>query len=332
MARATLPRSPALSLFVVPGFDLVNGGLISIQAILEESRLRANQDWKMHLVTPRSDPRVERFTKFPSERTVQRIDDVLAYNGAPDRLVIFVAEVACAQLVEDLDWARRKGLLGRSVRVHVLLQNIDLLDQASIRRLASQYRLTVSTAHERYANAKLEADLGVPVRHLGVRVGPENYRPAPFAQRRNVMIVSPDAHPLRQDVLGRIARELPDIDLRVIRRLPYQEYLRVIREAKWALTFGEGLDGYLVETVFSGGVGFAAYNDRFFTPDFREVPGIHADMADLGENIVKELRAWANEAQYASVQEAQFEVCARHYQSQPFKDRLTSLLRDLDLL
>jgi len=67
----------------------------------------------------------------------------------------------------------------------------------------------------------------------------------------------------------------------VIKNLSYKEYKRTIGRAKWAVTFGEGLDGYFVETIFSGGISFAVYNDHFFPDEFKQLPTVFESYQEM---------------------------------------------------
>jgi hypothetical protein len=59
--------------------------------------------------------------------------------------------------------------------------------------------------------------------------------------------------------------------------MTYQEYKATISKAKWALTFGEGLDGYFVEPIFSGDSSFSVYNPSFFIEDSWSLRTVYRD-------------------------------------------------------
>jgi hypothetical protein len=74
----------------------------------------------------------------------------------------------------------------------------------------------------------------------------------------------------------------------------YQDYLELVRVAKWSLTFGEGMDDYFVATPYRGGVGFAVYNDDFFTSEFKGLRTVFPDWETLSSKITDEIRALDN--------------------------------------
>ena len=97
------------------------------------------------------------------------------------------------------------------------------------------------------------------------------------------MIVSPDRHPQKKQILKLLSKRFPRIRTLIIKNMSYEKFKESIVRAKWALTFGEGLDGYFVESIFSGCVSFAVYNDKFFGEDFRNLDTVYSDYATLNK-------------------------------------------------
>jgi hypothetical protein len=156
-----------------------------------------------------------------------------------------------------------------------MLQNIDLAQGQNIDELRRFGYVTVTTAHDAYSNKVTRETLGVPLHKLSVFMGPELFKRSLYPDKKPILVVSHDAHPLKEDVLGLIARAHPQLEIRIVQNMSYEEYKALILEAKWSLTFGEGLDGYFVEPIFSGGNFFAVFNDRFFTPAFAELETVY---------------------------------------------------------
>jgi len=84
-----------------------------------------------------------------------------------------------------------------------------------------------------------------------------------------------DGHLLRGEVLQKIAQAFPALRIQIIQDLHYEDHRKLIRRAKWALPFGEGLDSYFGDTIFSGGVAFAVFNDRYFTPEYAKLENVY---------------------------------------------------------
>ena len=80
-----------------------------------------------------------------------------------------------------------------------------------------------------------------------------------FRSKKTLIAISPDTRPEKAEIVRRIAGALPDHKIIEIRKMTYQQYKEVIRDAKFMFTFGEGLDGYFVELIFSGAVAMAIF-------------------------------------------------------------------------
>jgi hypothetical protein len=210
-----------------------------------------------------------------------------------------------------------------------MLQNIDLLSSRKhVRELGRLGKLTCTTAHEKYSTPKLRQELGVPLHKLSVHISPEQYERKPYNEKDNLMIVSPDKHLKKKEVLDVVARCFPDIKIQVISNLTYEEYKQVISKARWSLTFGEGLDGYFVETVFSGGISFSVYNSRFFTEDFRSLRTVYQNYDVLIRKICKDIIDLGDEGTYSDYQNRQFDLCHKYYDYKEYLRNLESFYRE----
>jgi hypothetical protein len=195
-----------------------------------------------------------------------------------------------------------------------MLQNIDMLPPKKyVEYLRKLGRLTCTTAHEKYSTLELSRELGVSLHKLSAYVSPEQYHKRNYNEKEDLMIVSPDAHPWKSAILQLIGGKFPRLKVQIIKDLTYEEYKELISHAKWALTFGEGLDGYFVETIFSGGISFSAYNSRFFTEDFKFLRTVYDNYSVLTKSICSDISDLDNEKSYAYYQMQQYDLCHKHY-------------------
>ncbi len=141
------------------------------------------------------------------------------------------------------------------------------------------------------------------------------------------MIVSPDQHPRKTEILKLIEKELPLLKMKIIKNMSYEEYKETISRAKWALTFGEGLDGYFVETIFSGGIGFSVYNPKFFTRDFGSLRTVYGSYEILVQKICKDIFELDDEKAYVDYQNKQFELCSIRYDYRNYLKNLEAFYR-----
>lgn len=323
--RGPLPDRAVI--FLVPGNDHVNGGLLSISSLAEESQaLRPLHGGEVFLCPYPGGRPLLRYTRFENLHRLVDLRLVLDRLDPGAGILFHVPEY----WVPEAPAALAPLLAGRSgpVRCNVLLQNVDLgPSRAQVEALRALGPVTATTAHKAYSNAATAAALGCPVHHLSVWVCPERFERVAFERKERLVMVSPDAHERREEVLRRLGERLAGYRFQVVRRLTYAQYRTLARRARFSLTFGEGLDGYFVETIFSGGIGCAVYNDRFFTPKYRGLPCVHDSWDDLLARLPGEVERLEDPAAYRAAQELQFDVAAGDYRRSDYLENLERFYR-----
>lgn len=318
-----------LIVFLTPGVDTINGGILSICSVYIESlNLKEVHRSEVLLCTPPGDPPLPKYTRFSNSIDLFSFILVLSHFKNLDRLLINIPENRVVQFLEYMtedDCSKLRNI--ENLHLNMMLQNIKELPDSYPNRIETLKELgtvTCTTAHQQYTNKGTRAMLGVPLHKLSTYVSPEQYQRRSYREKRNLLVVSPDPNPLKEMVLERIGRELPEIQVRVIRNLTYEEYKQKIAEAKWSITFGEGLDNYFIETIFSGGIGFAVFNKDFFTPDFKSMKSIYGSINELIQRICHDIACLDNEDTFSQYQTEQYEICSRHYNSAVYRDNLKS--------
>jgi hypothetical protein len=264
----------------------------------------------------------------PELSPIYSLPDVLRYFRGAKRLLLHVPEYAVRKFLVHFPRHMLRDMRHlRDVHINVLLQNIRLVDYQAVRELHSLGTVTCTTAHDAYSTEEVERRLGCRIHTLSVYVSPEQYLLVPYHLKEDLMIVSPDPHPRKDHILGKLKRCLPSLRVHVIRKMRYAEYKQVIQRAKWGLTFGEGLDGYFVETVFSGGMAIAVFNEDFFTPDFRGLRTVYPSYEELERRLCADLVLLDNPVVYARYQAEQYDVCTRHYNYGEYLNRLERFYR-----
>ena len=300
-------------LFLVCGTNAINGGWISIFSIARETR----QLFDIHhanvaVCTGFGEIPLRRYTKFDNEAFLLPLRRVLENIKPGSEVLIHVPEGYIDKfLVNNISRLRRADLRWS---FNILLQNIDQLpSRESVAALQALGPVTATVAHAAYANADTASRLGCPVHMLSTWVCPEEFERIPFHDKDRLIIVSPDAHPRKSAILGKISEALPDHQIVEIRRMTFRQYRSLICRAKFAFTFGEGLDGYFIESIFSGAVGLAIFNNRFFTDDYAHLDGIFPD-AQSALQSVSEFLTLANEpARFGEISDTQFKKLAGKY-------------------
>ena len=315
----------SLIIFFVPGFDMISGGIMSIISLAGETRkLFAGSRTGVFVCAIPYHPPLSRFTKFENSQTIVDYFDLLSRCRNVKKVLVHIPEIYTHYIVK-----KYQKLIGRfnfNFNFNILLQNIDVAPSPDlVDRLKSHGVVTITTAHKAYSGKDTERRYGCPIHHFSVWISPEKYMYKKFEEKRELIVVSPDEHELRVNVLNEIQAQLPIFKYSVIKNMSYKEYLETISEAKFSLTFGEGLDGYFAELVFSGGIGIAVYNDRYFDEEYKNLPFIY----DSWENLIKNfstdvLRVNMNSDEYRFAHQLQFAVLSKNYSYEEYKRNIFS--------
>ncbi len=327
------PNSRKLIIILTPGWDGVSGGILSETAFYQETRrLKEIHDSETVMCTIPGESALLRYTLFENHNYLFDFHDVLSYFENLDSLVIHIPEYAVGKFLRSLmkrDYSKLAKI--RGLHLNILLQNLELFDKyvgpEDLDRLRKLGMLTCTTAHERYSNRQLRDKLGFPLHKLSVYLGPELYRRRNYCDKENLIVVSPDPHPRKTELLEMLAKQLPQLRIQIVHDLAYKEFKKLISRAKWALTFGEGLDSYFIETVFSGGVGFAVYNPTFFTEDFRSLKTVYENYDELKKKICSDLNRLDNERSYRAYQNRQFDLCRKYYSHEDYVENVKAFYR-----
>jgi hypothetical protein len=131
----------------------------------------------------------------------------------------------------------------------------------------------------------------------------------------------------RTRILFPFAQACPDLIIKTIENLSYADYRELARRAKWSLTFGEGLDGYFIEPVFSGGVSFAVFNDRFFTPAFSNLETLYQSWEVLMEKMTADMKRLDEPAAYNRCWRQTYDLLSSLYSTETFRENLRRFYR-----
>ncbi|MFC4182447.1 glycosyltransferase [Saccharococcus thermophilus] len=282
-----------LIIFFVPGEDGITGGILSIYSIYEETKkLKHIHNCETIMCTLPNDSILLKNTNFENNVSIYPFELVMNYFEHIEKCIIHIPECYTVNFLNNISAVHQKKLKKiPSLQINLLIQNVDLAPARNIIFKLFEYTrdVTCTTAHRQYSTREYRERFGIPLHYLSVWVSQEQYKFKNYEDKENLMVVSPDPHPLKEEILNRIKKRFPSLEIVIIRNLKYEEYKDIISRAKWALTFGEGLDGYFVETVFSGGISFAVYNSNFFTSEFKSMKTVYQNYTYLLNEICKDI-------------------------------------------
>jgi hypothetical protein len=328
ITRALGFRAKRLIVFLSPGFDSPTGGIWSIAGIYRETAAISDlHGAKVAMCTIPGDPPLLKYTWFKNNNYLLDFETLLNRCSQLEYLQVHIPEYAVNRVSEWLaaHWPQLKKI--KEIHFNVLIQHIDIVQGQNVKALTQFGKVTSTTAHEAYTNAETRQSVGVSLHRLSCCNGPERYRISPYNEKRPLLMVSHDPHPLKETVLGEINKALPALKIQVIQNISFEDYLEVAQHTKWSLTFGEGLDSYFSDPVFSGGVSFAVYNERFFTPAFANLETVYPSWDVLREKITTDLQRLDEPVAYERCWRQAWNILNGLYSTERFRENLRQFYR-----
>ena len=329
LTRAVTFNAKRLIVFLTPGFDYRSGGIMSISTYNRESKtLRDIHRARVILCTVPGEPDLLKYTWFENQDLLLNLESVLKSCRGLDYLLLHMPAYAVNQVLGWLHSTSSTLLRDvKDVHLNILVQNIDNMRGQNVLGLKRFGKVTCTTSHEAYSNLATREALGVPLHRLSVCNGPDQYTVYPYHEKEPLMVVSPDAHPLKEQVLQHLARACPDLTIKIIQDLSYEDYRKLIRRAQWSLTFGEGLDGYFVEPAYSGAIAFAVFNSRFFTPAFSNLENIYPSWESLLDRIAADIRRLDEPVAFTRCWQQTHNLLGELYSTDRFRQNLRQFYR-----
>lgn len=328
-------KANKLIVFIVPGADRatgnekISGGIISIVSICEKSsKLFHIHEAETIMCTHTHDCLLLKHNNFDNETRVFRLEQIINSFENIENILIHLPEYMTESFSSTITKKEKKWLESKRIHYNILNQSIALMPSKEVIKemRKNSVAVTITTAHQKYCSAYFREFFNVPLHKFSTWVSPEQYYFKDWRDKENILIVSPDEHAMKDLILSKL-KEIPDLTIQIIENITYEKFKKLIARAKWSITFGEGLDGYLVEPIFSGAIGFAVFNEDFFTSDFAGLSTIYPSMEVLREKIVKDISRLDNKNDYACYQKAQFDLCAKYYSQEEYKRNISAFYR-----
>jgi len=329
LTRVTTIGTKRLIVYLTPGYDMRTGGVIAIASLYRESiALRHIHGARVALCTVPGDPPFFKYSWFKNHNYILDLESVLRDCTQLDYLLIHIPAYTVDRV---LDWLTSVSptLLSkiREIHLNVMFMNVENIRGKNVSGLKRFGKVSCTTGHEAYTNAAWREALGVPLHRLSCCIGPECYSLSGYQEKESLLIVSPDPHPIKEKVLEHISQACPDLTIKTIENLSYEDYLDLARRAKWSLTFGEGLDGYFIEPNLCGGVPFAVFNDRYFTAPFADLETIYPSWEVLMEKITADIKRLDEPVAYNECWQRIYDLVCGLYSTEQFRENLRMFYR-----
>lgn len=321
-----------LVIFIVPDLKVVNGGIMSIFSLASESRkLKELNDSEVLVCTYIGTPSYKKNDLFDNSEYVFDFDEIISQFPSPSSVLIHVPELIVYKLSEQLrPYASYLSAI-KDLRINIMNQNIMYMPTAE--NILDLYQftptITQTTAHDKYSTQEISDKYALPLKHLSVLLDPSNYSFTSFDKKQDIIAYSSDNKPYKANIIKLLEIQFPNFKFVEIKNMSFTEYKEVARDAKFMITFGEGMDGYFIESTFSGGIPIAIYNTDFF-PDssYASLKTVYSDEKDMQKNIMNDItELLSNSVKYETYNKNIFNKLAVLYGRENFISKLRGYYR-----
>ena len=287
-----LKNAKKLILFLIPSPDsaMINGGIMSIFSLCEESR-RINKDALCIISTP---PHCKytyaKNDKFLNNENIYRFSQIVDNANNLDEMILHIPEYSADDFYNTQDEKDIEFLKSiKNLHINIMNQNIELMPEPE--KLKDLYKLTnnitQTIAHDRYATQEVCDKWQIPTHLFSAYWDMTAYKTYPFEEKEKIIVLSPDWNEHKERIVEKLEKELPDWKLVTVNNMTYTEYMDLISRAFFTITFGEGFDGYFLQPPVVGSIGFGVYNNQFFpSENWLNFDNVFKSYDEMFENIV----------------------------------------------
>ena len=336
-------NSESIVIYFSVARDLIGGGLLSINRFVENTKPLCEK-FNFDLIVsglPLSNAAI-RHTMFEPALDMIDFNYIVKYLK-PDKAVIHLPEVFVEPFLEEVTQEQIMWMKTiPNLQINIMDQNNDLMPppQALERIPTGKYpivtyltdNVTITVAHKGYCTQEMANKYNMPVSMLTPFL-PEFYR-TEFEQKENIIVLSPDndvftgSKITRQNIIEKIKTKLPEFEIITIENMSLEKYKQTITKAKFAITFGEGYDGYFVEPYLSNSIAFAVYNSTYFPSDFKHVSTVYKNTDKLCENIVSDIKKYNSDPEtYKNLQKNVEKLIRKYTNNEISKEDLERFFR-----
>ena len=323
--------------FVVVDVHKMCGGQMSLFSLCEHSKKILEPEIPVLITTIPGKYTYAHNDYFENDLNICRWEQIIDVIKNKEQVILHIPEV---NIMNPFDGSETfynrlteqdKNVL-RSIpdlQINIVNQQIELMPDVKIinnlRNLTSN--ITQTTAHDRYSTQEICNKFGIPLHKFSVNLDLLRYDYLSSASKEKKIIISPD-RPLYFNVekfVNNILRKrLPDYQIIYFYRMSFTQCMELTAKSFMTISFGEGMDGYLIHPLFVNSLGAAVYNEKFF-PDksWLKYRNIYESYEDLCEKIVDDIRYFEeNPDEYYSLIQKQKEQIMKIYNIEEYKDNI----------
>lgn len=321
-------------IFVPADTDRINGGILSIctiHSVIKELKHIHNCDVIASFL-PFKNESDYKYRNFENDMIIFTFKEIATYFKDLEFVEIHIPDVMITtfkkenkKMLSFFKWVEQLAM----VKVNILNQN-DLFMPPSkdIENLKNIFPyITMTVAHEQYLTPEKREYYGMPIHQLSPWLSPIPYKKREFAEKENLILYSPDkiqsvpnvSTITKNKIITTLEKKLKHYKFIEIKNMKYDVYKDYTSRSKFTITFGEGLDGYYTETVYSGGISFAVYNEIFFTKEFENLHSLYKSFDELLKKIVTDINYFENEENYNRYNDVQNSILSKMYSFEKLK-------------
>ena len=329
--RALPTTADKVVVMLVPGTDSISGGILSIYAFYCATRNLLGAGATVLLGTYPNKLTSLRYRWFRNEGQLINFNLILNSFEPHQSVCLHLLEYYVPYFLQELTPKQKSKLQAmQDLHINVMNQNIQIMPAPEVINQLRQLtpRLTITTAHSSYTTPALRQLYGAPTHLLSAWFEQQEIKKVPYSEKQDILIVSPDEHPDKQKILDRIRQAFPALQLIVIKNMKYDDFKLLEAKAKWAISFGEGFDGYTIFPVLKGGVSFTVYNEDFFLPKYRAVPTFYSSYKALYESIVADMQRLDNAPAYEAYNREVAALCQQDHSYEKYLQRVKEFYQE----
>ena len=280
-------------IFLVPPDAMMAGGIMSIFYCCQFSR-NLNRDGLCIISTPPGERTYAKNNQFENDEKIYRWDQVMENTKKSTELFIHIPECWVKRFYKDLTMKDIVFLKKhRNLKLNILNQNIDLMPKLKyINRLLNLTdKVTHSTGFLRYTSQEICDLFGLPLYYIPSYINLDYCVRKPFSDKQKLILYSNDFNIAKQKIIEHLEENLKDFQIREINGITYDEFLELISNALFCISFCEGFDGYYIQPYYARSIGVSVYNEKFFpSSSLKSFPFVYDSYDELYEKIVDDIK------------------------------------------
>jgi glycosyltransferase involved in cell wall biosynthesis len=307
-----LINAKKISVFFIPEKENIGGGTMSIFNFCSFSR-EVDSSILSIISTLPSFSTYSKNNNFKNNEKIYRISQIINYAKNIEELYLHIPEFCCNNFYKNLKKKEIKKLKSiPKVKINILNQNIDFMQ--SFDNFKSLFNITGDISHSvgfnRYKSQPVCNRYKLPLFYIKSYIDLECKILKNFKEKEKKILYSSDYHPMKKRILLMIQKKLPDYKLVCIENLKYEDFLELIANSAFCLSFGEGFDGYFIQPYYAGSIGITVYNEKFFPSKiFKEMPFVYKSYSDLYHRVVEDIKlVFNNEAMFNEINKNTLEI------------------------